>query len=287
MKNLPKRLIAFAVCVAMLSVGYAVGTAGKIHTEYSRPDVYVDGEKIEYVYADGTKADAFMSTEWVTYMPVRAIAEALGKDVQNIDGTVYITTPSEPTPPPTPGVFNEAEVLKQLEVTEYKGEGSYYYYHFLAIKNNSPYDLTLSADIKFYTDSGALVGAENSTEYAFEAGTETVMAFSPDEAYTITTYELSVEEEDYYDCVVSDLSYSCVSAKDKEIVIVKNNGDKAAKFVTATVLFFKGDEVVYYSWDYYTDDDSEIKPGKSETREVDCYEDYDSIKVFLSGRAKK
>ena len=37
----------------MLSVGYAIGATGKIHTEYSRPNVYVDGTKIDYTYADG------------------------------------------------------------------------------------------------------------------------------------------------------------------------------------------------------------------------------------------
>lgn len=90
MKKILSKAAVLLLCIAMLSVGYAIGATGKIHTEYSRPNVYVDGAKIDYTYADGTKANAFMSTEWVTYMPVRAIAEALGKEVTTEGTNVYI-----------------------------------------------------------------------------------------------------------------------------------------------------------------------------------------------------
>lgn len=98
MKKFFKQSLMIIMCIAMLSVGYAIGATGKIHTEYSRPNVYVDGTKIDYTYADGTKANAFMSTEWVTYMPVRAIAEALGKEVTTEGTNVYITSPKLEAP---------------------------------------------------------------------------------------------------------------------------------------------------------------------------------------------
>lgn len=92
MKKYLSKVLIFVLCIAMLSTGYAIGVKGKIHTEYSQPNVYVDGKKIDYTYANGTKANAFMDTEWVTYMPVRAIAEALGKEVTTQGTNVYITS---------------------------------------------------------------------------------------------------------------------------------------------------------------------------------------------------
>ena len=52
-------------------------------------------------------------------------------------------------------------------------------------------------------------------------------------------------------------------------------------------LFFSGDDLVYYDWGYCTDDDSEIKPGKTSYAEARAYEDFDSVLVYLSGRAEK
>ena len=52
----------------------------------------------------------------------------------------------------------------------------------------------------------------------------------------------------------------------------------------ATYCFFYGDTVVGYDSNYFTDDDNEIKPGETIMEEMDCYEHYDSIKVYLTGR---
>ena len=121
-------------------------------------------------------------------------------------------------------------------------------------------------------------------EYAFEKGTKTMVYFSLDEKFVRTEYEIIVSEEDYFECVVSDLSYETVTAKHKEIVSVTNNGSEPAEFVQVYVLFFKGEKVVEIDHAYYTDDDFELKPGKTMTKELECYEDYDSVQIFLMGR---
>ena len=106
----------------------------------------------------------------------------------------------------------------------------------------------------------------------------------PDEKFARMEYELSVKEEKYYDCVISDLSYESVSAKDKEIVSVTNNGSEAAEFVEVYALFFKEGKIVDFDSTYFVDDDYELKPGKTITEELHCYEDYDSVEFFLTGR---
>ena len=203
-----------------------------------------------------------------------------------VDGvkTVY-QTPTEKQQEQTVqhGTFDEETVLSQLDVQKYKYSSKYWNYAFLSVKNNSEFDISISVSVKFYKD-GELIGAKSTQENAFEKGTEILLYFMPDEDFTEMEYEISADEEDWYECVVSDLSYETVPAKNKEIVSITNNGEYAAEFVECKCLFFLGEEVVGFGSQYFTDDDSELKPGKTITKEIDCYEAYDSVKFFLTGR---
>lgn len=180
--------------------------------------------------------------------------------------------------------FNEQAVIEQLEVVEYGYSDDFCNYAFLAIKNNSEFNLKISASAKFYNESGALIGAKNSSKSAFESGTETLLIFMPDEEYSKMEYELSVSEEKWYECVVSNLTYQSTPAENKEIVSVTNNGDEVAEFVEGYALFFMGDTLVSHSSRYFVDDDDELKSGKTITKELDCYENYDSVKFYFTGR---
>lgn len=206
-------------------------------------------------------------------------ASAESRPTQGAEATEPKATEAIPS-----GKFNEATVLSQLEVTEYAYSSSWYQYGFLAIKNNSNFDLDLSVSVKFYDASGNLIGANTKSQEAFESGTEILLYFMPDEEFARMEYEFSADKEDWYECVVSDLTYESVSAKNKEIVSVTNNGEKPAEFVEVHALFFKGGKVVGHNSTYFTDDDYELKPGKTITEELSCYEDYDSVKFFFTGR---
>lgn len=180
--------------------------------------------------------------------------------------------------------FDEEAVLKQLTAQTYSYSNNYWNYGFVEVTNNSAFDLDISVSAKFYDASGNLVGANDRSENAFQQGTSILFYFMPDEKFATIEYELSVDEEEYYECVVKDLSYESVTAKEKEIVTVTNNGTEAAEFVEGTMLFFNGDNVVGFEQHYFTDDDSELKPGKSITKEMSCYEKYDSYKIYFTGR---
>lgn len=190
----------------------------------------------------------------------------------------------EPEKKPTPaGKFDEEAVLSKLEVTKYSYSVRSFHYAFLVIKNNSEFDLDISAEMKFYND-GNLVGSRSTSQEAVEAGTETILWTMPDEAFTDIEYTLEAKEESIYECVISDLSYETTSAKKKEIVSVTNNGTEAAEFVAGYALFFEGDTLVDFDDTYFTDDDSEIKPGKTITEELKCSQNYDSVKIYFTGR---
>lgn len=192
----------------------------------------------------------------------------------------------EPEKKPTPaGKFDEETVLSKLKVTKYSCSVRPFHYAFLVIENNSEFDLDISAEMKFYND-GNLVGASSTSQEAVEAGTETILWTMPmpDEAFTDIEYTLEAKEESIYECVISDLSYETTSAKKKEIVSVTNNGTEAAEFVAGYALFFEGDTLVGFDHAYFTDGDYEIKPGKTITKELKCSQNYDSVKIYFTGR---
>lgn len=145
--------------------------------------------------------------------------------------------------------------------------------------------MEISGSLKTFDASGALLGAKSTSEEAVAPGTETLLVFMLDEQFAKTEYEITVEEETWYTCVTQDLTYESSTAKKKEVMTVTNNGSIPAEFVEGLVLFFSGDKLVGYSSTYFTDNDSELKPGKSITKEISCYETYDSFLVFFTGRA--
>ena len=70
------------------------------------------------------------------------------------------------------------------------------------------------------------------------------------------------------------------------ILIAKNNGSVAAKYVEYNCLFIKGKgQVVGTGWGYLTDDDSELKPGMTEFREESCYETFKKVELYFTGRS--
>lgn len=210
------------------------------------------------------------------------------EDTENqTDGEGGTANSSTNKPITNTGAFDAESVVGQLKVTEHCRNEYGHYFPVLIIENPTSYDLSLSVDIKFYDKTGKLVGAKSDEVYAFENGTKTIVQFSVDEEFDRMEYEFSVEEEDYYNCVISSLKYESVSAKDKEILSVTNAGSIPAEFVEAYALFFKGGKLVATDWTYFTDDDNELKPGKTITEELTAYgEEYDSVEFYFTGRAE-
>lgn len=200
-----------------------------------------------------------------------------------LNGEPIETDDPETNNVPTP-LFNEEEVLSQIEVTEYSYSNEWAHYAFLVIRNNSEFTLDVSVSVKFYNDAGELIGVKTADESPVAVESAVCMYFMPDEKFATMEYELSVERETYYASVVQDLTYETVSAKDKEIISVTNNGSEVAEFVQVYALFFNGDKVVGFQNEYITDNDSELKPGKTISEELDCFEEYTSVKYFFTGR---
>lgn len=227
------------------------------------------------------------------YDKVVAERDALAKQVEELGGTVPNMTgtssnsdadPQQETKPA--GEFDEDAIVANLEVKKYEYTNSIKRnWIILVVKNTSPFNLSIEAVVHLKDAAGEIIGVKNQSEDAFEKGTEIALEFRCDDSFASYDYEISVKEEEYYECIQSSLEIKTNMVKDKAIVTVTNTGDVAAEFVKFTALFFRGDTLVYHDTGYTIDDDSELKPGKTISAEADCYEDYDSVQVYLTGRA--
>jgi hypothetical protein len=181
--------------------------------------------------------------------------------------------------------FDEADTIENLEVQ------TYYYvssidtpWVYLAVKNNSEYNLNIEVNLLSYDKEGNLIGSESSDQDAFETGTEILLTYMLDENPYTTEYRISLSEEDDYECVVSDLKIEATNAKKKVIVAITNESEFPAEFVEANILFFDDEAVVGHDNVYYTDDDYELKPNNTIIEELKCYDEYEDYKIFLTGK---
>lgn len=179
------------------------------------------------------------------------------------------------------------DLASQMSISEYSMEntiGDTYY--ILIIKNNSSETVALNVNAVAKDSAGKTIGAASSSENAVESGQEVCLLNYFDGVTDAGTFEytLSVKEEKYYDSVYSDLAVEESRTDEKVILTVTNNGNEPAKFVEAQALFFSGGELVYYGSTYIADDESEIKAGATIAEEIDCYKEYDDVKVYFSGR---
>jgi hypothetical protein len=194
------------------------------------------------------------------------------------------TTEEDPTSSiPKEGGFDAKEAAKNFQVKEYKINDSFNYYAVYVVKNTSDVTLDINGKVETF-DGESIVGAKEGGEYAVPAGQEIVLAYSFDESFTKTEYEFTAQVSSLFKGVTQDLSFTSTTAKDKEIITVTNNGTLNAEFVRATVLFFKDSELVFLNTTYVSNSDP-LKPDESKSVELSCYEIYDSIEVYFSGRA--
>lgn len=180
--------------------------------------------------------------------------------------------------------FNGEEVVSKIAVKQYKYNSYGFLYNFMELTNNSDCTVDVNVNLLYYDGNDNLISAETMSEDVLMPGHSILMYNMLDEDYARDEYTLSVSEPRYYRGIQDDISYEVSVAKEKLVVTMTNNGNEAAEFVDGTALFFKGDEVVGHDSAYFIDDDSEIKPGASISKNLNCYEDFDGYKIYVTGR---
>lgn len=177
---------------------------------------------------------------------------------------------------------SDIEVLKEYTYSD----GFWYTYHFVVIKNNSDKDVAISTSTLAYKSDDSLISTANGSVEIIGAGATTIYyeGFETEEKIAYYETEMTIDEDPYYDCPMEDLTYVKTDIKEGAIFQVTNNGDKAVEFTEGFALFIKDGKVVSWESQYFTDDDYEIKPGKTISKQYSAYKEYDTVEFYLNGR---
>ena len=213
--------------------------------------------------------------------------------VDNIENQPTSTPIVEPTASPTiqpivtpkPTVVFKKDGIEVLsEYTLPDGIG-WYTRHFMVIKNSSNKTVDISTSTLAYSN-GMIVSAADSSFDALGAGCTSIFyeAFETSAAIDRYVMDMKVTPSEYYESVIQDLSYTQNNIDGGAIFQVTNNGKKAAEFVEGYALFFTGNTLVDYDSTYFTDDNSELKPRATISKQLNIYNNFDRIEFYLTGR---
>ncbi len=180
-------------------------------------------------------------------------------------------------------IEDNVEILAEYTLPDGIG---WYTRHFIVVKNNSNETVDISTSSLAYSKDGTMVAAADGSFDALGAGCTSIFyeAFETDADIDHYDTTMNVLKSKYYKSIIQDLSFVKNDIEGGAIFQVTNNGENAAEFVEGYALFFYGNELVGYADSYFVDDDSELKPGKTISKQLDCHKDYDRIEFYLTGR---
>ena len=162
--------------------------------------------------------------------------------------------------------------------------------YFLIIANNSDMDVEVSGNATAKDAAGSALGADEMSIDVIGPGQQSIGYFYFDNVAGVdhVEYRLSYNTDLSYKDVLCNLAVEETINNENIIVSVKNTGDYSARFVEAYALFFdaKG-RIISYNSTYFTDDDSEIKPDATITKQLNSYTAFDSVQLYFTGRASK
>lgn len=174
--------------------------------------------------------------------------------------------------------FDADTIVSQLVVQEYHYATDWTHAGVLLIENPTDFELTVYASATFYDSADGELETVEVSDYLGK-GSQAVLELACSYMYARMEYSLTVEQEEWETSAASALTWESVSADEKEIISVTNNGDKTVSNVDVTVLFWNDDKLVYTNGDWLWD----VKAGKTAYAEAYCFEEYDRIQVVISG----
>lgn len=173
------------------------------------------------------------------------------------------------------------EVYDDLIIIQYTYEDSLGNpWLFFEIENTSDYDVYMDVYLDTYDADGNMIDDLIMSVYTLEKDTVTLVPFVLESWYEEAWFDVGIWEADY-EGHASDFVVAHKKTQDGETVVITNEGDEAVFFLEAKVLFFKDGVVVNYSTNYFTDEDSEIKPGATISERYYCYDTYDEVKIYI------
>lgn len=159
--------------------------------------------------------------------------------------------------------------------------------HYLIVKNNSSKTVGINGNMTAYDASGSVIGAADGRIDVLGPGEESIATFFFDSVKGIdhTDYTLSYDTSPYFESGIKDVDIVQNINANNIVVTVTNNGTEATKFLEAYALFLDAEgNVVSTDSAYLVDNDSEVKPGASISKQLNSYKDFDTVEVYFTGR---
>ena len=182
--------------------------------------------------------------------------------------------------------------LEDLELKEYKYSNSYSTEYLVAVKNNSQLTIQIGANDTAYDLSNNMVGASSSDIYVIGPGEESCMLFyfsssDVDHVEYKDTLQYKINPYNFIP-VLSNLKVQEAVNDESLILAVTNDGNISARSVEAYAVFMDEENTsLAISSGFVGDSDLEVKPGATQSGEIDYFEsyekgDFDHVVWYLS-----
>lgn len=274
-----KDMVCGAVVASMVlcsgTVAFAKVANTSIPVSFSNIKIIVDGKQLS------TSKEPF-TYNGTTYLPVRAVAEAVGKDV-TWDGTTKTVYLGEKPQNTTPTTSNQA---KELSAKEYYYEKYGSFYYDLLVTNHSSEPLRVESNVVAKDAAGNSIGAKSDSAPVVGSGETVVLEHIFDSVPAKTTYTLKTKKETYSKSAVADLKTTSSKSGDKVLVTATNLGNYDMEFVKATVFFFKNGKVIDSDYNYLDDSSYKLSAGGTVTEEFEPFQEneFDKYEVYVESR---
>ena len=162
------------------------------------------------------------------------------------------------------------------------GYGNYY----VLLTNEADYDQDFEINVRALDEDGEMVAYKSANISPIGPGDTYPLKISLSKDETAASFETTVKasKSKYYTSAEDDLEYELTKIKKGGVIEVTNTGDTAISFPQGTLLFYKDGELVYGNYTYFTDDDSELKPGDTIAKEITSYDEFDELEFYLMGK---
>lgn len=160
-------------------------------------------------------------------------------------------------------------------------------YYYLAITNNSTKTVGININLTAYDGDNNVIGAGSSNIDVIGPTEESIAYFYLKSVTGIdhVSYNMNYDTTPYYESGLKDLNIVQNVNSKNVVVTVTNNGSEATKFLEAYAIFLDASgNVVGTDSGYVTDGDSEIKPGATLSKQLDCRKAFKSVVVYFTGR---
>lgn len=162
-------------------------------------------------------------------------------------------------------------------------------YCVIVLKNNGSVSADVTISSVAYDANDNVIGAGNETVRSLGVNCITALEIPFRDTVGVDKCDskIDVKATKSDKSILQDLKLD-VNALDKKVILTcTNEGELTGSFIKCFVVYLDKDgNIINTDSIYLTDDENEIKPGNTITKQQTTYDDYDSVEAYLQGKAK-